>query len=134
MTSTVYFADMRAGHKENLFAKIGRLMASCGIRERVAPGDLVAIKVHFGERGNHAFIRPIFIRRVVDEIKGCGGRPFLTDSSTLYPGERKEGVSALVNAIENGFTSQFTNSVTSKPFGRFAIPPIAPKSTLSIIG
>jgi uncharacterized protein len=103
MASTVYFADMRAGHRENLFAKIGRLMASCGIRERIAPGDLVAIKVHFGERGNHAFIRPIFIRRVVDEVKGCGGRPFLTDSSTLYPGERKEAVSALTCAIENGF-------------------------------
>ena len=103
MTGTVFFADMRAGHKDNLFAKIGRLMQSCGVRERIAADDLVAVKVHFGERGNHAFVRPIFIRRVVEEIKSCGGRPFLTDSSTLYPGERKEAVSALVNAVENGF-------------------------------
>ena len=103
MTSTVFFTDMRAGHKENLFAKIGRLMQNCGVRERIAPDDLVAVKVHFGERGNHAFVRPIFVRRIVEEIKGCGGKPFLTDSSTLYPGERKEAVSALVNAVENGF-------------------------------
>lgn len=103
MTSRVYFADMRAGHKENLFGKIGRLMQSSGLGERIATGDLVAVKVHFGERGNHAFVRPVFIRRVVEEIKSCGGRPFLTDSSTLYPGERKEAVSGLVNAIENGF-------------------------------
>jgi uncharacterized protein len=103
MTSKVFFADMRAGHKENLFAKIGRLMQNCGAGERIAPDDLVAIKVHFGERGNHTFVRPVFVRRVVEEIKGCGGKPFLTDSSTLYPGERKEGVSALVNAVENGF-------------------------------
>jgi uncharacterized protein len=103
MASTVYFADMRAGHKENLFDKIGRLMERCGIRERIAPDDLVAVKVHFGERGNHTFVRPVFVRRVVEEIKQCGGKPFLTDSSTLYPGERKEGVSALENAIENGF-------------------------------
>jgi uncharacterized protein len=103
MTSMVFFTDMRAGHKENLFDKIGRLMQSCGIREIIGRGDLVAVKVHFGERGNHTFVRPVFIRRVVEEIKGCGGSPFLTDSSTLYPGERKEGVSALVNAIENGF-------------------------------
>jgi len=103
MPSTVYFSDMRAGHKENLFAKIGKLMILAGARERIATGDLVAVKVHFGERGNHAFIRPIFIRRVVDEIKGCGGKPFLTDSSTLYLGERKEAVSALICAIENGF-------------------------------
>ncbi len=94
---------MRAGHKENLFTKIGRLLASCGIRDRIGAGDLVAVKVHFGERGNHTFVRPVFVRRVVDEIKACGGSPFLTDSSTLYPGERKEAVSALVNAIENGF-------------------------------
>ncbi|HEX5773266.1 MAG TPA: DUF362 domain-containing protein [Geomobilimonas sp.] len=103
MSSKVYFADMRAGHKENLFGKIGRLMQECGIRERVAPGDLVAVKVHFGERGNHAFVRPIFVRRVVEELKSCGTSPFLTDSSTLYPGERKEAVSALACAIENGF-------------------------------
>ncbi|HEY6871356.1 MAG TPA: DUF362 domain-containing protein [Geobacteraceae bacterium] len=103
MTGKVFFADMRAGHEENLFAKIGRLMQNCGVGERIGPGDLVAVKVHFGERGNHTFVRPVFVRRVVEEIKGCGGNPFLTDSSTLYPGARKEGVSALVNAIENGF-------------------------------
>ncbi len=103
MQAKVYFADMRAGHKENLFDKIGRLLQSCGIRERISAGDLVAVKVHFGERGNHTFVRPIFVRRVVDEIKGCQGKPFLTDSSTLYPGERKEAVSALSCAIENGF-------------------------------
>ena len=103
MPSTVYFADMRAGHKENLFAKIGKLMILAGIKQRISTGDLVAVKVHFGEKGNHTFIRPIFVRRVVDEIKGCDARPFLTDSSTLYPGERKEAVSALNCAIENGF-------------------------------
>ncbi|MBT1077292.1 DUF362 domain-containing protein [Geobacter grbiciae] len=103
MPNTVYFADMRTGHKENLFDKIGKLMILAGVRERISTGDLVAVKVHFGERGNHTFIRPIFIRRMVEEIKGCGGKPFLTDSSTLYPGERKEAVSALTCAIENGF-------------------------------
>ncbi len=78
-------------------------MTTARIRERIATDDLVAVKVHFGEKGNHAFVRPVFVRRVVEEIKSCGGRPFLTDSSTLYPGERKEAVSALTNAIENGF-------------------------------
>jgi uncharacterized Fe-S center protein len=40
---------------------------------------------------------------VVEEIRKLGARPFLTDSSTLYPGERKDAVSALTCAIENGF-------------------------------
>lgn len=103
MTSKVFFADMRTRSGENLFAKIGKLLQQCGIRERITTADLVAVKVHFGERGNHTFVRPIFVRRVVDEIKSCGGQPFLTDSSTLYPGQRKEAVAALACAIENGF-------------------------------
>lgn len=103
MNAEVYFADMRANHKENMFARIGKLLHNCAIEKRIAKDDLVAVKVHFGERGNHTFVRPIFVRRVVEEIKDCGGRPFLTDSSTLYPGERREAVSALTCAIENGF-------------------------------
>jgi uncharacterized Fe-S center protein len=101
--STVYFADMRAGLKENLFDKISRLLTLAGLSQHVAEGDLTAVKIHFGEKGNSAFIRPIFARRVVEEIKRLGAKPFLTDSSTLYPGERKEAISALTCAIENGF-------------------------------
>jgi uncharacterized Fe-S center protein len=78
-------------------------MESCETDNIITPGDLVAVKLHFGEKGNHTFIRPVFVRRVVDEINKKGGKPFLTDSSTLYPGERKEAVSALTCAIENGF-------------------------------
>lgn len=101
--STVYFGDMRASHKENLFDKISKLLILCGLDQRVRSGDLTAIKIHFGEKGNHTFIRPIFARRVVEEIKKLGAKPFLTDSSTLYPGQRKEAVSALTCGIENGF-------------------------------
>jgi uncharacterized Fe-S center protein len=110
MGATVFFADMRAGYKENLFAKIARLMQSAGVGNIVSEGDLAAIKLHFGERGNHAFIRPIFIRRIVDELAKAGAKPFLTDSSTLYPGERKEAVSALRCAIENGFAYAVVNA------------------------
>jgi uncharacterized Fe-S center protein len=110
MASTVYFTDMRTGHKENLFDKISRLLASCELDKIVNEGDLVAIKLHFGEKGNHTFIRPVFIRRVVEEIRKVNGKPFLTDSSTLYPGERKEAVSALSCAIENGFAYAVVNA------------------------
>lgn len=103
MPSTVYFSDMRTSKEGNLFDKIGKLMERCGLAGFVHSGDLVAVKIHFGEKGNHAFVRPIFIRRVVEEIKKCGGLPFLTDSSTLYPGERKNAVAALTCAVENGF-------------------------------
>ncbi len=101
--SKVFFSDMRTGHKENLFDKIAKLLAMAGLAKVVTAGDLTAIKIHFGEKGNHTYLRPVFARRVVEEIKKLGALPFLTDSSTLYPGQRKEAVSALICAIENGF-------------------------------
>ncbi len=103
MTATVFFTDMRTGLRENLHDKLARLTEMAGLQEIVRPGELVAIKLHFGEKGGHAYIRPTLVRRVVDQVKEAGGKPFLTDSSTLYPGERKEAVSALTCAIENGF-------------------------------
>jgi len=103
MPSIVYFADMRAGYRENLFHKLLRLLQTAGLEKKVDRDDLVAIKLHFGEKGGHAYIRPTFLRCIVDQIKAEGGKPFLTDSSTLYPGQRKEAVSALECAIENGF-------------------------------
>ncbi len=103
MASTVYLADLRAGHRENLFDKLERLLKDAGLERIVARGELVAVKIHFGERGGHAYVRPVFLRKVVERIKACGAKPFLTDSSTLYPGERKEAVSALSCGIENGF-------------------------------
>ena len=110
MAAQVYFADMRAGLRENLHAKLERLTEQAGVAEVVGNGDLVAIKMHFGEKGGHAYIRPTFVRRVVDQVKAINGKPFLTDSSTLYPGERKEAVSALTCAIENGFAYAVVNA------------------------
>jgi uncharacterized Fe-S center protein len=101
--SKVFFSDMRTGHKENLFDKIAKLLVLAGLPQTVATGDLTAVKIHFGEKGNHTYIRPVFARKVIEEIKKAGAHPFLTDSSTLYPGQRKEAVSALTCAIENGF-------------------------------
>lgn len=106
MISQVFFSDLRTSSSENLFDKICRLMGKCGIDSVVSQGDLVAVKIHFGEKGCHAYVRPVFVRKIVEEIKKCGGLPFLTDSSTLYPGERKNAVSALQCAVANGFSSE----------------------------
>ena len=110
MAAQVYFVDMRAGLRENLHTKLERLTLKAGLTDVVSNGDLVAVKIHFGEKGGHAYIRPTFVRRIVDQIKDLKGKPFLTDSSTLYPGERKEAVSALTCAIENGFAYAVGNA------------------------
>ena len=108
--SKVYFADFRASVKENLLAKIVRLMDTLGLKEIVPPRSLVAIKLHFGEKGNLAFIRPNYIRQIVDYIKETGSSPFLTDSNTLYAGTRGNSVSHIQTAIENGFAYAVVNA------------------------
>jgi uncharacterized Fe-S center protein len=109
--SKVYFADLRASAKENLLSKLARLMDTSGFNDLdMGPRSIVAVKLHFGERGNTAFIRPVFIRRVVDHIKERGGSPFLTDTNTLYAGTRGDSVSHITTAIENGFAYPVVNA------------------------
>jgi uncharacterized Fe-S center protein len=62
-----------------------------------------AIKIHFGEPGNLAFLRPNFAKTVADRIKTMGGMPFLTACNTLYVGKRHQGLNHLDAANENGY-------------------------------
>ncbi len=103
MESTVYFMDMRTTPRENLFAKLERLLDATGLKEIFSERDLVAVKLHFGETGNTAYIRPVFLRKIVERIKAGGGRPFLTDANTLYAGTRGNAVDHLQTAVQNGF-------------------------------
>jgi uncharacterized Fe-S center protein len=103
MASNVWFTDLSARPGKSLLDKTGDLLRAAGIGERVAPGALTAVKLHFGEKGNTAFIRPVYIRRIVEEISAAGGKPFLTDTNTLYVGGRCNAVEHLSTAITNGF-------------------------------
>lgn len=104
MTSDVFFADINKPQKVSLLKKLELLIEKANFSEFIEKGDLVAVKVHFGERGNTGFVSPTFIRRIVEKIKLAGGKPFLTDTSTLYVGSRANAVEHLTTAIENGFT------------------------------
>lgn len=95
--------DMRAGFKNSLLDRLKRLLEAAGLAEVIAQRDLVAVKLHFGEKGNTAFIRPVFLAQVVEKVKELGGMPFLTDANTLYAGTRGNSVSHLNTAVENGF-------------------------------
>ncbi|MDR2161978.1 MAG: DUF362 domain-containing protein [Desulfovibrio sp.] len=100
----VYFAGLRARKpKESKIKKIEALFASAGFAEIVRKDALAAVKLHFGERGNDTFINPVFVRTVVDLLKAAGGKPFLTDSNTLYNGSRHNAVDHLTTALEHGF-------------------------------
>jgi Uncharacterized Fe-S center protein len=103
MASKVYFTNLRARNNRSLLDKMEKLSQKAGLNQVIEPGDLVAVKLHFGEPGNLSYIRPPYVRRMVDMIKKKGGKPFLTDANTLYKGWRSNSVDHLQAAIENGF-------------------------------
>lgn len=106
--SKVYFTDFRADHRENLLQKLHRLCITAGIENIDFNNKFTAIKLHFGEYGNLAFLRPNYARVVADLVKELGGKPFLTDCNTLYVGSRKNALDHLETAYANGFSPMTT--------------------------
>lgn len=103
MSAEVFFTDMRAERKKSLLDKVEKLFDAAGLPQVIESDDLVAVKLHFGERGNTGYIRPQFLRRIVKRVKEAGGKPFLVDANTLYAGSRSNAVDHLQTAVENGF-------------------------------
>ena len=94
----VYFTDFRTPYGgDTMPGKLKKLIRTSGDRpDRIMDGQFVAIKMHFGELGNLGFLRPNYARAVADVVKELGGKPFLTDCNTLYPGSRKNALEHLV--------------------------------------
>jgi len=101
----VYFTDFHTeAFGDGLPTKLKKLIRRAGIGELDLDGKFVAIKMHFGELGNISYLRPNYARAVVDVVKELGGKPFLTDCNTMYPGSRKNALEHLECAWQNGFT------------------------------
>ena len=106
--SNVYFTDLRVKNGDNLLTKLQRLIKTAGIGNIDFTDKYVAIKMHFGEPGNLAFLRPNYAKAVADIVKELGGKPFLTDCNTLYVGGRKNALDHLDSANLNGFNPTTT--------------------------
>ena len=107
--SQVYFCDMRtAAGGMSLPQKLANLIKRANIAKIDMKNKFVAIKMHFGEPGNLAYLRPQFPKAVADVIKELGGRPFLTDCNTMYTGLRHNALDHLYAAEIDGFNSATT--------------------------
>ncbi len=104
MSSAVYFTDFHATPRENLPQKLHRLMKRAGFETIDFEDRYAAIKIHFGELGNLAHLRPQYAKVVADYVRERGGKPFLTDCNTLYVGSRKNALDHLDTAYLNGFS------------------------------
>ncbi|MDO5845640.1 MAG: DUF362 domain-containing protein [Methanocorpusculum sp.] len=84
--------------------KIKALCTAAGMENMLSPGDLTAVKVHFGERGNDAFVSALNLAVIVKEIQNAGAKPFLTDTNTLYLGGRRNAVDHIETAAAHAFS------------------------------
>lgn len=109
----VYFTDFHTTYGgDPLPMKLAKLMNKAGFEKLDMKDKFVAIKMHFGEKGNLAFLRPNYAKVVADMVKANGGKPFLTDCNTLYVGARKNALEHLDTAYENGFNPLCTGCQT----------------------
>lgn len=102
--SKVFYTSFKATYSENLLQKLNRLITHAGMTKEIEfDNKYTAIKIHFGEPGNLAYLRPNYAKVLVDIIKEQNGRAFLTDCNTLYVGRRKNALDHLDAAYENGY-------------------------------
>lgn len=101
--SKVYFTSMKVNAGTNLLKKLNHLVREASIANIDFENKYTAIKIHFGEPGNLAYLRPNYAKVIVDLVKELGGKPFLTDCNTLYVGRRKNALDHLDSAYENGY-------------------------------
>jgi uncharacterized Fe-S center protein len=99
----LHFLDLRKKQKESFLKMFERLIEISGGVKLVEKDTIVAVKTHFGEDGNLHYVNPLYLRKVVEFIRRSGGRPFLTDTTTLYSGRRFKGDTHIELAREHGF-------------------------------
>lgn len=110
MASEVFAVTLRTHYRESFSQKLLRLFKSMKPEKVVVPRSAWAIKLHFGEAGSHAFIRPHLVRVFTDALKELGGSPFLTDANTLYVGGRHNSTNHLETALRHGFGLEVTGA------------------------
>ncbi len=104
--SMVYYVNVKTDSDKSLIERLERMIDRSGLFKSIENGERVAIKMHFGERGGHGYIRTPFIGRIVQKVKDYNGIPFLTDTNTLYVHMRHNAIDHLRTAAINGFTTE----------------------------
>jgi hypothetical protein len=113
MPVPVYYLDSRSkSPKTNSIAKLRALLSALTelAPEAVKKGELCAIKIHFGELGNDAYISPVLARTAADAARALGAKPFFTDTNTLYTGSRSNAVDHLNTATAHGFVPEVSGA------------------------
>ena len=109
MKSPVYFIPASRREGDKLAAeKAERLFLALGLHSRIEKAAFVALKIHFGEKGNTGFIKPGWLEGIIRQLQGRTDRAFFTDTNTLYVGMRSNAVDYVQLAARHGFSLEKT--------------------------
>jgi uncharacterized Fe-S center protein len=85
-----------------------KLYLALGLDGKIEPDAFVALKLHFGEKGNTGYIRPAWLEKTLYRIRQRTKRAYFTDTNTLYVGLRSNAVDYTQLAGDHGFTLEKT--------------------------
>jgi len=109
MDNKVYFLSIDEKEKDEIIArKLKKIIKKYDIFSFIKNKDMIGIKTHFGEKNSNGFIRPVYLKEIGKIIKSKKALPFITETQTLYVGERSNAIDHMNLAYEHGFTYQNT--------------------------
>ena len=114
--SAVFFASLRI-REEGLLKKLETLLDTAGVESIIGNSKFTGLKLHFGEKGNTAFVRPLFVKRIAAYLEQKNAKPFLFDTTALYSGARANAVDYIRTAIEHGFDIGYPILIADGLFG-----------------
>ena len=104
MRNKVYFIEAADKEADELLCnRLKQLIEQENLLGNIVEMDITAVKTHFGESGKLGYVRPVFLKMLGEAIKGQGGVPFLTETSTLYKGNRSDAIRHIGHAHSQGF-------------------------------
>lgn len=129
MVSKVYFIEASESMDGQRVAEATkRLFIESNLLDMVRKDDIVAIKLHFGEEGNEGYIKPLWIKPIINELRLKTAFVFLTDTNTLYRGSRSNSIDHLRLAEKHGFCLNavgvpviIADGVTGRDYGEVSI-------------
>ncbi|EKD40034.1 MAG: 4Fe-4S ferredoxin, iron-sulfur binding protein [uncultured bacterium] len=104
MSEKVYFIEAADNEQDEILCgRLKMLVEAENLLDCIADKDITAVKTHFGESQKLGYVRPLYLKMLGEGVKNRGGIPFLTETSTLYKGNRSNAIAHIAHAHSQGF-------------------------------
>jgi len=102
--SKVYFIKSKNNEADEILAdRLQALIKEKALLDFIEEKDMVAVKTHFGESSKSGYPRPVILKKIGELVKDKKALPFMTETSTLYKGNRSNAIVHTEHAHKQGF-------------------------------